>query len=76
MGGEYCLNPKAIVIPLNNYVKKRATLSIARRKDEVVDEQLMYDLMGTAIENRKSDWIPSTFKPSITLNTPVGIKEQ
>lgn len=46
------LSLTAKLIPLNKYIKKKATLSVARRLDEVIDEPLMYDLIEAAIEEK------------------------
>lgn len=55
IGGEPRLSSDIFVLPLDKWIKKRAVISVARRKEVVVDETLMYDLIGAAIENKKSD---------------------
>lgn len=49
------LSKHLYVVPLNKYIKKIATLSIKNRIDEVVDEKLLYNLVGVAIENSCSN---------------------
>ena len=49
------MKPKVHVLSLNHYIKKVAVLSVKDRLDEVVDEKLLYSLIGAAIESSKLD---------------------
>lgn len=44
-----------VVVPMNSYIKNRASLSVSRRIKEVVDENLMYKLIDSACELKKAD---------------------
>lgn len=50
-----CLGQKNFVVPLDNHVKNVAILSIESNKKEIINESLLYSLVGAALENMNSN---------------------
>lgn len=52
------MSPKLNVVHMNRYIKTKSILSIAKRKNTVINELLLYDLISAALEGRSPDEEP------------------